>query len=65
LTPLDYARWAEVNPYFFQERHDLDHARHLQDWRRRWERSLPWWQRLRRRLLRGPLSGWLNLTMEA
>ncbi len=53
LTPLDYARWAEVDPYFFQERHDLEHARHLQDWRRRWERSLPWWQRLRRRLLRG------------
>jgi hypothetical protein len=46
LTSLDHARWAEVNPYFFQERHDLEHAQQLSAWRERWERSPPWWQRL-------------------
>jgi len=50
LSPLDYARWIEVDPYFFQERHDLEHAAQLGAWRARWERSLPWWQRLRRKL---------------
>ena len=50
LTSLDYARWAEVDPYSFQVRHDLEHAQQLSAWRVRWERSLPWWQRLRFRL---------------
>ena len=50
LSPLDYARWAEVDPYFFQERHDMEHAQQLHAWRESWEQSLPWWQRLRRKL---------------
>jgi hypothetical protein len=52
LSPVDYARWAEVDPCFFRERHDLEHARQLGAWREKWERSLPWWQRLRRKLSR-------------
>jgi hypothetical protein len=52
LSSLDYVRWAEVDPYFFQERHDLEHARQLRAWRELWEQSLPWWQRLRRKLAR-------------
>lgn len=51
LSELDYARWAEVDSSFFQERHDLGHARQLRAWREEWERSLPWWQRLQRKLL--------------
>lgn len=50
LSTLDYARWAEVDPHFFEERHDLEHAQQLRAWRARWEQSLPWWQRLRLKL---------------
>jgi hypothetical protein len=49
LSAREYARWAEVDPYFFRERHDLEHAEQLRAWRKTWERSLPWWQRLRRK----------------
>jgi len=49
LSPRDYQRWAEIDPHAFDERHDLEHARQLQRWRVAWERSLPWWQRLRRK----------------
>jgi hypothetical protein len=52
LSPLDYARWTEVDPHFFEERHDLEHARQLRAWRAAWEQLLPWWQRLRLRLSR-------------
>lgn len=50
LSLIDYARWAEVDPHFFQERHDLEHAHQLRAWRSEWERSLPWWQRLWRKV---------------
>lgn len=50
LSLMDLVRWAEVDPYFFQERHDLEHAHQLRVWREGWERSLPWWQRLRRKI---------------
>ena len=30
----------------------LEHARQLRAWREEWERSLPWWQRVRRKLSR-------------
>jgi hypothetical protein len=50
LSELDYARWVEIDPHFFAERHDLEHAHQLQVWREQWERSLPWWQRLRRKI---------------
>jgi hypothetical protein len=49
LSELDYVRWAEIDPHAFDERHDLEHARQLQVWRETWERSRPWWQRLRRK----------------
>ena len=49
LSELDYARWAEIDPHFFEERHDLEHAHQLQVWRQQWEQSLPWWRRLRRK----------------
>jgi hypothetical protein len=42
LTSVDYARWAEIEPHFFDKRHDLEHARQLHSWRERWERTLPW-----------------------
>jgi hypothetical protein len=52
LSPLDYARWLEVDPYFAQERHDLEHAHQLRAWRKRWEQSLPWRQRWQGRLMK-------------
>jgi hypothetical protein len=52
VSTLDYARWAEVDPHFFEERHDLEHAQQLRAWREEWEQSLPWWQRLRLKLSR-------------
>lgn len=50
LSSLEYARWLEIDPYVGQERHDLEHTRQLEVWREQWERSLPWWQRLKRKL---------------
>lgn len=52
LSPMDYARWREIDPYFFEERHDLEHADQLHTWRKRWEQSLPWWQRAKRKWAR-------------
>jgi hypothetical protein len=49
LTPAEYTRWLEFDPRLATERPDLAHAEQLQRWRVAWERSLPWWQRLRRR----------------
>ena len=52
LSPPDYTRWLEIDPHSWQERHDLEHARQLQVWRKKWERSLPQCQRLQRKLTR-------------
>ncbi len=51
LSSMDYARWIEIDPNFFQERVNLDYARRLEAWRAQWERSLPWWTRLHRKLI--------------
>lgn len=51
LSPLDYARWVEIDSHLRPGR-DREFAEHLQRWREQWERSLPWWLRLKRRLVK-------------
>ena len=53
LPPPDYARWLEMDPRALQ-RHDVEHAQQLQQWREQWERSLPWWRKVGRRIRRYP-----------
>ncbi len=50
LHPLDYARWQEVGTGI-RPGHDAEHAAQLRAWREHWEQSLPWWRRVKRRLL--------------
>lgn len=49
MSGAELARWAEVDPHFAQRRYDREYAPALRAWRERWERSLPWWRRLRRK----------------
>ena len=51
LSPRDYARWVEIDPFVRPER-DREYVELLQRWRKRWEGSLPWWQRSWRKMMK-------------
>jgi hypothetical protein len=51
LSPQEYARWLEVDPHSQPDQHQ-EQLKQLQLWREKWERSLSWWQKLRRKFWR-------------
>lgn len=51
LVPADFERWRDLDP-LWQERPEVAYLPQIGAWREAWEKSLPWWQRLTRKLKR-------------